>query len=370
MQNEKALFQTGAGIDFRTEDQKMKDYDPREAFASGVPIVWKEKTIEEIEAEIKASSISQGQTLRCVSEYAGIALEWAEFLESQVRLPFSRRDVYDRRFNRPEGGMAMWDLFAIMREGACLESQLPSTAATESEINQPYDVTDDMRMARAKYASGASFMWKSWTIDDLAMMIQSGIPVCLFWFFDNTTYDEWWNQYPKVIDKNLTVSGDKTGRHQAAGVVFCLFEGKKHIVVMDSAGQGFGAGTQKNLRFVSEDFIKLRSYGAGFAIDKKNLDHVPDPGFKYDFSRNLKYGDTGPDVQALQTILVLEGCMKIKTPTENYLGMTQAAVKKLQEKYKKEILDKVFLNKGTGIFGTWTRAFVNDKYGTKHNPIV
>lgn len=359
----KGLFSTGAGIDYRTDEQKAKDFDPSEAFAPS-PVIWKEKTIEEIEANIKATSISQGYTSRCVSEYAGIALEQAEFLEKGDRVVFSRKDIYCRRVNRPQGGMGMPDLFKLMREGACLENQLPSTAIYESQINEPYNITPEMIQARATYSAGSSFMWSKWTIEDIAQMIDQKIPVCLFWYFDNSTYGEWWNTNPKVVNHSVQLYDQDTGRHQATGIDFCLINGVKHIVVMDSAGQGTGAGSQKNIRFVSEAFITARNYGAGFTIDKKNLDHTPNPAFKYDFARNLKFGDTGLDVQALQNVLVLEGCLAIKAPTQNYLGMTQSAVKKLQEKYASQILAPLGLKQGTGNFGESTRKFINAKYGT------
>lgn len=248
-----------------------------------------------------------------------------------------------------------------MREGTCLESQLPSTDVIESEINKPYDVTDEMKRARATYASGSSFTWATWTIDDVARMIDQGTPVCLFWFFENSRFNEWWNFTPRVLAQ-MEVGGKDTARHQATAIDYLIADGKKTLVVMDSAGQGTGMGKQKNLRFVSEDFFKVRCYGAGFTIDKKNLDYTPAPSFTYNFSRNLKFGMTGEDVMALQKILVLEGCLVLKTPTVNYYGMTQSAVKKLQEKYASEILAPLGLKIGTGNFGESTRAFINKKY--------
>lgn len=356
------VFQTGAGIDYRTTDQKQKDYDPHEAFASATPINWIEKSLDLIESEIFATSISQHGTSRCVSEYAGIALETAEFRETGNRIAFSRRDVYCRRANRPHGGMAMHDLFTIMREGACYESQLASTAMLEADINLPYVVTDEMVIARKKHASGASFTWTTFNIDDIARQVQSGTPVCLFWYFDNSSYDEWWNEAPKVM-KEVDLYGVDTGRHQATAVSFTMMNGEKHLVVMDSAGQGTGIGKQKNLRLVSERFFKARCYGAGFAIDKKNLSYVPPETIKYNFTRNLKHGMVGEDVKMLQKILVLEKCMSVQVPTQFFLGMTEAGVIKLQEKYFAEILKPLGLKKGTGKFYESTRRFINKKYG-------
>lgn len=358
----KSLFPTGAGIDYRTDEQKEKDWRPEEAFAFASPVEWKGKTLEEIEANIKATSISQWYTSRCVPEYAGIALEMAELAESGKKVIFSRRDIYCRRNNRPQEGMGMADLFVLMREGACLEEQLPSTQTYEIEISQPYKVTEGMIKARATYASGASFTWSRWTIDNIAQMIQQGTPVCIFWYFDGSTYDEWWNAKPKVVDTKLGMFDPKTARHQATAIDFCLIDGVKYLIVMDSAGQGTGTGAKKNIRFVSEEFLNIRSYGAGFAIDKKNLDHKPDESFTYNFDHDLKYGMVEDDVMALQKILILEGCLVLNTPTKNFLGMTLAGVKKLQNKYAKEILYPLGLKYGTGYFGSSTRAFINSKY--------
>jgi hypothetical protein len=360
-------FTTGAAIDNRTADQKDKDWRPQEAFASADFIDWKEKTIEEVEKEIYATSISQGRTSRCVSEYAGIFFEMAEFLENKENKVFSRRDIYCRRYNRPEEGMAMFDLFKLMREGTCFEHQLPSTDNLESDINKEYTVTDAMLTVRKTYAADASFTWSTYTIDDFARIINQGIPVCLFWYFDNTNRREWWNGKPKVVEKKLGLYDKKTARHQAAGVVFLLVDGVKHIAVLDSAGQGTGLGKQKNIRLVSEDFIKERCFAAGFAIDKKNLDYEPTPYFRHTFTKNLRKGMTDPDVLALQKILILEGCLSLKTPTEFFGGMTEAALIKFQEKYAKKILAPLGLKRGTGLFLTSTRAFVNAKYGKENN---
>lgn len=360
-----SLYETGAAIDYRPDEQKDKDFRPEEAFASNPFIDWREKSLKEIEADIKATSISQGYTSRCVTEYAGIFFEVAELKETGQRIVFSRRDIYSRRYNRPQGGMAMFDLFKIMREGTCLETQLPSTAFNEAEINQPYVVTDDMKAARAKYAAGNSFTWSKWDIDDVAGMVEQGIPVCLFWYFDGSSHEEWWNTAPKVVNTSVQPYHEDTSRHQAAAIdYFKDSNGKKFIVVMDSAGQGTGLGKQKNLRFVSEDFFKARCYGAGFAIDKKNLDYTVPPTevIEYNFTRNLKNGMQGEDVRMLQKILVLEGCLQIKEPTIYYRGMTEAAVKKLQEKYATQILKPLGLKQGTGMFYNSTRAFINKKY--------
>lgn len=357
----KIYFKSGVNPDLRIQEKKDQDWRPEEAFAPQ-PIVWKEKSVKEIEKEIKATSISQGKTSRCVSEYAGIFFEVAELKETGEKKVFSRRDVYVRRENFPGLGMNMPDLFKIMRDGACLESQLASTAETDPEIDQPYKVTEEMKQARAKYAALSSFTWKKFTIDDVAQMIDQGVPVCLFWFFTRQK-NEWWKKEPEVLHPTLGTYDIWTDRHQAAGMVFHKKNGKKIITVMDSAGQRTGYGKQKNLRDIDEDFFNERCYAAGFAIDKTNLDYKPWlDDLPYKFTRNLRNGDDGEDVRALQKILVAEGCLELKTPTIHFRGMTEAGVKKFQEKYADKILKPLGLKQGTGFFFESTRKFINEKY--------
>lgn len=91
--------------------------------------------------------------------------------------------------------------------------------------------------------------------------------------------------------------------------------------------------------------------------------------FQYNFTKTLKRGDKGADVVALQHVLDLEGCYDYNPTygspkyTGNYLGLTQAGVKKLQEKYTTQILTPVGLKYGTGNFGTSTLAWTRKKYG-------
>lgn len=357
--------QTGALVDYRSLEEKSRDYRPEEAFAFASDVsIWKEKSIEEIELNIKATSIKQNATSRCVSEYAGIAMGYAEFFETGKRIDFSRRDVYARRANKPNGGMAMHDLFKIMRDGTCYESQLPSDALTEQEIDRPYTVTDGMIVARKTHAIGDSFQWRdgSYTIDNIAHILSQGTPVCLFWYFSIMNANEWWLPQPTVRVSDLKLFGDDTTRHQATAVDFCLINGEKHIVVMDSAGHGTGLGAKKNLRLISESFFKSRCYSAGFVIDKANLNYYPQTTLAYTFRNVLKIGSSGADVIALQKILVAEGCMNIKSPTGVFAGLTRAGVIKLQEKYAHEILVPVGLKKGTGVVGASTIKFLNMKY--------
>lgn len=82
----------------------------------------------------------------------------------------------------------------------------------------------------------------------------------------------------------------------------------------------------------------------------------------YDFLTDLKYGQKGEEIKALQVVLKREGLFrKIINGYFNY--STFEAVKLFQEKYQKEILAPWGLKKSTGFVGLATRTKLNELYG-------
>ena len=79
------------------------------------------------------------------------------------------------------------------------------------------------------------------------------------------------------------------------------------------------------------------------------------------FTKNLKIGDTGADVDALQTILAKENVLSASKV--NFAEEVASAVTGFQEKYKGEILTPNGLSNGTGFVGVSTRAKLNKLYG-------
>lgn len=83
----------------------------------------------------------------------------------------------------------------------------------------------------------------------------------------------------------------------------------------------------------------------------------------FSFTRNLKSGMTGSEINLLQHILILENLLPSDSATGLYGRGTESAVTKFQEKYSSEILVPANLKQGNGIVGELTRKKLNQLLG-------
>lgn len=309
----------------------------------------------------------QDSSLSCVA--LGDAMWKQEFARRAGRIFIgSRKDVYFRRFNKPAGGMAMFDLINIARAGSASEEQVPSQGLGEIAMNRPYAITTEILETRKlNRIKGAVYIANRSDIDQLAKASRNS-PVSIFLAFDSALqWQEFWIPFPRVINKSLNLFANSTSRHQVTlptgGKVLggVLINGKKHLKIQDSSALGTGYGKNKNIRYLSEEFIKARVYEATYAIPNDIVIDKP-KSVIWTGKRNLKLGMVGDDVRRLQEILQIEDCFDFPNPTGYFGGITRAGVIKLQNKYKNDILTPVGLKFGTGFVGNSTLSFLKNKY--------
>jgi len=298
---------------------------------------------------------NQSSSLSCVSLAPAI---WLEHFRNIVS---SRKDVYIRRANRPAGGMAMHDMIKIARDGVALESQVPSQGLGETAMNAGYFITKDIIATRAvNNINGAVYIQNRNEIDNLVKALKNA-PVSIFLAFDTSLqWQEYWVHKPTVINKNLNIYASGTSRHQVTAIGSKIENGIKYITIQDSAGVGTGYGVNRNLRDLSEDFVRARVYEATFAIPKVEVN--PPKKLKWTGKRNLSVGMVGDDVRRLQEILQKEGCFDFPNPSGFFGGATRAGVIKYQNKKADTILKPLGIKSGTGVVGLSTRKQLEKDY--------
>ena len=343
------VSKTGVLIDNRSDYEKSKDYKHEEIASGFTTYLWEERP-----AKAKYFfPYNQEYSLSCVAGGGAIVLE---YLDGRV---ISKKDIYSRRVNYPGGGMMLHDVGNILIQGACEEKYVPSQNYGENKMNERYAVTTDIIKSRANNKIRSYFYVSK--IDDIASVIKTS-PVICFWFFDENGR-EWKKHYPEIQFNFPSFVGSGVTRHQVAIVDAILINGKKYLVGQDTWGLGTGDGTDGNIRYISEEMVSKRMYGAIYSIDDEVLKPETIEKPVYNYNTPLTVGAKGDQVMALHRVLIHEGLLNIPAPTGFFAGLTRKAVKDLQTKYKSEILTPVGLKNATGYVGKSTNAFLNKKYG-------
>ena len=226
------MITTGALIDDRSQETKNLDWKHEEIASGFSPYNWEERPMR----QRYYYPYSQSSSLSCVAGGAAIILE---HYDGNV---VSRKDIYGRRVNYPNGGMMMADAFSIMKSGACLESTLISQDLGEKAMNERIAATPAMLGERERNRVGAYFSIGGFTNIDTIASVVKNVPVMMYWFFD-TNGEEWWREYPTLKYSFSSEYSSGTTHHQVCIVDAILIGGKKYLVGQDTAGVGTGLGS-------------------------------------------------------------------------------------------------------------------------------
>lgn len=340
------IFQNGANIDSRPDEAKLKDFKQKEVVASAAPVTWVEKNPQSWR---KFPIFNQDGSGSCVAQSEAKELGIMRWLKDHVYVHFSATHIYQQRSNKPQTGMQAWDARNIIRHnGATLEVLTPSQNMTDAQMDGALVEQYKKDVGRVFAVPNALDVVQK-NIEQVASTIQATGKGCMVWFYFKI--DEW-TERPSVKYPTLDLNAGDTLRHSVCAVDYCLVNGKKSLIVEDSWGTSFGMAGQ---RVIDENFYKARNWYAGYLMNFKFDTNVVKP--VHTFNSDLQFGDTKPDVVALQDCLKYEGLFPSNADSTGYFGaITKKAVQNFQVKYGISNSSSA----GFGRVGPKTRAELNE----------
>lgn len=323
----------GALLDSRSDEEKKKDYHFSEIVSAVEPVLWVEKPQETWR---KFPIFSQNGSGSCVAQTLRKLYGVYLWLRTGVWVDLSASHIYQRRTNRPAGGMGGTDAFQIAQKGTTLELLAPSENMSDSQMDA-VNVIPFMERIGETFKLGSYVTVSPTDIDTVASIIQKTGKAVMVWFY--FTYAEWQN-VPVVLDPSLDLHAQSTLRHSLAAVDFTLYQGKKALIIDDSWGLGTAMNGQ---RVITEDFFKARCF---FAAHFQNF-AFEQVGIKPKYDGTIKSG---------QDCLKAEGLFPTSVASSGILGtITKKAINAFQVKYGLHPT-------GTGAFGPKTVLKLHELY--------
>lgn len=341
----------GALLDNRPQHEQDKDPKFEEIVGEAAPVNWVEKPESSWR---KFPDFDQKQSSMCGAFSMAKLMGVYYWLKYGVFIEFSPEDIYQRRANRYSGGMYIEDLYKIIGEGVTLK-QLTNAKITNDTDADNCVIEPFKRDVGSVFAMGSKVVLPN-DIETIASTIQkTGKAVHFLTYF---TSDEWSKLIPMIADKNMRSSDPKALRHYVTGVDYVLKDGKKYIVIEDSAPFG---GLHR--RLLSAEWIALRSivvtYPMKFKFESGPAYPVVD---SFQFTRTMKFSPVfyvDADVRRLQDILKILGCMPANIESSGwYGGITCRAVMAFQRKYNVASETEI-QSLGGEVFGPKSLAVIN-----------
>lgn len=344
-------YHTGVVDDPRTPAEKALDWNHEERQLAGTIAA----AADDHFSNPKPSSSSfpdedQQGVGSCVPHGVGGGLAAERKLDVGTYARLSWTFAYRLRSNFPAVGCYLQNVFDIYKNiGAPLFTTLPDPATEDQAA--AIAITPQMRTEAAIYKGKNYFTLAAPNdIVQLAGLAALGhaVPILIY-----ATYTEWAQRYPQIYNPNLN-PGAAEVRHCIKILPNSGFteNGIRYIAIQDSAHFG-----NMTLRYLSEQFITARVYGAGYWDTVGVLGSGPRP--KHTFTKYLKPGSRGIEVTQLQLLLISEGLLPTDSATGYFGGLTLAGVHAFQNKYAAEILTPLGLTAPTDFFGSQSMAEAN-----------
>jgi len=253
---------TGALLDTRPPEQKTNDIHFSEIVASANAVNWITKDSTTWRT---FPALNQYQTFMCGAN--SLSKAWGIYLSQKYGkyVQLSRGHIYQRRKNRPGAGMALYDMFDILKQGATLEQLTGENIQSDDQADSL--VVDQLEVAVGQGFATTGGVFLPSDIDTIASVIQTtGKGVILTTYF---TAGEWSKTFPTIVNTNLGSQDPSALRHFVVAVDFTLYNNQKCLIIEDSAW--FGG---INRRIISEDWVTRRVVATGYLMTFK---YAPQP---------------------------------------------------------------------------------------------
>lgn len=355
------LFRTtpdlGANFDTRPEKVQKEDTQFSELVSSsGVePVNWVEKHPSDYR---RFPIFDQNGSGSCVAQTGAKLLGINYFINEGNYVHFSATHIYQRRSNKPSGGMIGVEGLRLSGQATTLEDLAPSQNLTDYQMDN-YKIADYKKKVGEVFSIDAEpVIVAPRDIDTIASIIQKTGKGVMVWFYFKS--NEWKREVPVVKYNDLVLSASTTARHSVTAVDFTIYKGEKALIIEDSWGPDTGNGGQ---RIITESFFNKRNWFCGYLMNFKFAKEGDVNKPKYTFNLNLKFEQTNDDIVALQDILKYEGLFPTNVGSTGYYGsITAKAVLAFQKKYRVASDTELDSLKGMSV-GPLTREALNQIYG-------
>src|SRR5690606_38609989 len=150
------------------------------------PVQWRKKKASEIR---KFPIFDQGQSGSCVAQTGKKQLGvYISLKAGGGFVPLSASHIYQRRFNRPGGGMNGNDVFAIMQKGTTLAELAPDERMSDAQMDA-INVPPFAAKIGEVFSIGNYLIVGTKDIDLIASIIQETGKAVMVWYYFQS--NEW-----------------------------------------------------------------------------------------------------------------------------------------------------------------------------------
>ncbi len=305
----------------------LRDYQYSEIGFGTATFDWSLPYDVELELNAKLPVKDQGPSSSCGGQAWSYYVAVLEALSTGTHEERSAKYIYSQVYV-PGGGSYGRDCANIcVDQGVSREAVLSSYPNSELNLTKSGDITAPIR-EDAKLSKLLSYAQVGTQIDNVAKAIRANHG-CVFGITgsNNGTWNSAFPKPPKL--------GDTFWRHWVYAGKAKLINGVKHIGILNSWGSNTG---DKGWQWISETYFNTVVQQMGEMAIWSCWTHIfgipIPPAFHHTFNVDLKFGQSGDEVKALQTALQIDGEFPLTVPPTGYFGaITEQAVKDFQKKY-------------------------------------